>query len=402
MKEVSLDHVSIITNGGPWKEAEFANEGVTVIKVSNMSANRIEDGDFSRIPEHLLPKYQKHLLNTDDLIVTTVGSHPHNVNSAAGRSITVTKDYDYTLLNQNAVFIRTADETTLNQKYLGYLGKSSEFKHFIQQGGRGAANQMRIPISLIRDFKFKLPPLPIQEKIASILSAYDDLIENNLKRIKLLKEAAQNLYREWFVEMRFPGHESAKFGEDGQPEGWEKVNLYDIAEIQMGFPFKADDFNEAGIGSPAIRIRDIPNQWTSTYTTQEAKDEYKTSKGDIVVGMDGFFYTDVWCGQDNAYLVQRVCRLRANDPKLQGYLLEALKGPIEFFEKTISGATVAHLGAKHLKEIFITQPITETQKELEVFNSLMQLKIKLRSQIVSLKEARDILLPRLMNQTIEV
>ena len=254
----------------------------------------------------------------------------------------------------------------------------------------------------IKSFKFKLPPLPTQQKIASILSAYDDLIENNLERIKLLEEAAQNLYREWFVEMRFPGHESAKFGEDGQPEGWEKVNLYDIAEIQMGFPFKADDFNEAGIGSPAIRIRDLPNQWTSTYTTQEAKDEYKTSKGDIVVGMDGFFYTDVWCGQDNAYLVQRVCRLRANDPKLQGYLLEALKGPIEFFEKTISGATVAHLGAKHLKEIFITQPITEIQKELEVFNSLMQLKIKLRSQIVSLKEARDILLPRLMNQTIEV
>jgi type I restriction enzyme S subunit len=170
----------------------------------------------------------------------------------------------------------------------------------------------------------------------------------------------------------------------------------------MGFPFKAEDFNEINIGKPAIRIRDIPLSWTRTHTTQEVSEEYIVEQGDILIGMDGFFYLDIWRGQ-KGYLVQRVCRIRAKEQNLQGFLLESLRQPISYYEKTISGATVAHLGAKHLKEIFINVPKdNELLEELKVFNRLNFQKINLSNQNQKLKEARDILLPRLMNRTIEV
>jgi type I restriction enzyme S subunit len=117
--------------------------------------------------------------------------------------------------------------------------------------------------------------------------------------------------------------------------------------------------------------------------------------------MDGFFYTDFWGGQEGL-LVQRVCRLRAKNESLHGYLLEAIREPIKYYEKTISGATVAHLGAKHLKEIEVIMPSVEFIDQLEIFSRIKNQKVALLSQLQILKEARDILLPRLMNRTIEV
>ncbi|MBK8700270.1 MAG: restriction endonuclease subunit S [Saprospiraceae bacterium] len=136
--------------------------------------------------------------------------------------------------------------------------------------------------------------LPTQRKIASILSAYDDLIENNLKRIKLLEEKARLIYKLIQKDILHA----------------EKINLYEFAYIQMGFAFKAEAFNENGEGIPIIRIRDIPSQKTKSYTTQEVDNQYWVEKGDLLIGMDGEFHMNEWLGQ-RGYLVQRVCRLRA-------------------------------------------------------------------------------------------
>ena len=398
-----LEDICDVINGGSWSQVKYISEGVKVIKVSNLVNDGIDESNMSFLPLESLSVYEKNILKSYDLVVTTVGSHPQLKASAAGRGFIISPAYEGSLLNQNCVCIRTKNDKILFNRYLGYIGRSDDFRHYIQQTGRGAANQMRIPISNIKSYELSLPPLPTQKRISSILSAYDDLIENNLKRIKLLEETAQNIYKEWFVNFRFPNYENTSINQEtGLPEGWEKVNLYDFAEVKMGFPFKADDFNEANIGKPAIRIRDIPNNWTKTYTTQEVSEVYTVEQGDILIGMDGFFYLDIWGGQ-KGYLVQRVCRLRSFQKELQGFLIEALREPIKYYEKTISGATVAHLGAKHLKEIFITVPkgvlIIE---QLGVFNKIANQKITLLNQNQNLKEARDILLPRLMNRTIEV
>ena len=237
-----------------------------------------------------------------------------------------------------------------------------------------------------------------QRKIASILSGYDDLIENNLKRIKILEEMAQQTYEEWFVRMRFPGYENAVFDENGLPEGWEKVSLTDFAEITFGYAFKANDFNSDGNGTPIIRIRNIPKSTTNDFTTEIVRDKYVVNNGDILIGMDGEFYINVWTG-NKGYLVQRVCKLVSMNYTLQGYLLEALKLPLIHYQNSIDGATLAHLGKKHLDEIEICVP---DGIDLSFFQSLMLEKINLQSQNQRLQEVRDILLPRLIMGMIDV
>lgn len=284
-------------------------------------------------------------------------------------------------------------------KYVYYLLKTLNFSHL--NGGSSVPTLNR---NVLKSIHLKYTSsIQTQKRIADILSNYDDLIENNLKRINLLEQAAQNIYKEWFVNMRFPGFKSAEFDSaTGLPVGWKKLNLYDIADIQMGYPFKAHQFNQEEKGNPVVRIRDIPKNFTETFTTESVSEKYRILNGDILIGMDGIFHIDAWSGQNDALLVQRVCRVKAYQSILHGYLLEALRAPISYFEQTISGATVAHLGAKHLKEIFISIPSESTVTRLELFNKLLNQKVLLYKQNQKLKEARDILLPRLMNQTIEV
>jgi len=250
--------------------------------------------------------------------------------------------------------------------------------------------------------KVRVPQnLSTQRRIGSILSAYDDLIENNLKRIKLLEEIAQRTYEEWFVKFRVNGEQLPIDEKTGLPVGWERKNLPDLANILYGYPFKANDFNNQQKGTPIIRIRNIPISETSDFTTQIVDKKYLIRKGDLLVGMDGEFHINNWYGAQ-AYLVQRSCKIEAKNKLFQGYLGQAIVAPVKFYEATISGATVAHLGKKHLDEILITIPTDDFKTELEKLNILLKQKVILSSQNRILKESRDILLPKLMNGTIKV
>ena len=238
----------------------------------------------------------------------------------------------------------------------------------------------------------------IQKKIGIILSRYDSLIENYQKQIKLLEEAAQRLYKEWFVDLRFPGHENTKIV-DGVPEGWEKKRLIDLVDVQYGYAFDGKLFNSSGEGMPILRIRNIPDGITSDYTTEEAQDCYIVHNGDIVVGMDGIFHINSWSGGD-AYLVQRACSFRPKEECMKGFIFQAIQEPIKFFEKTLVGATVAHLGKKHIDSIELCIPKNfELYKPFSKFYNQRQ---GLLSQIRLLTEARDRLLPKLMSGEINV
>ena len=107
----------------------------------------------------------------------------------------------------------------------------------------------RIPLIRFPNFPVSFPPVEKQRLIMSVLSAYDDLIENNQKQIKLLEEAAQRLYKEWFVDLRFPGHENTKIT-DGIPEGWKIQTLSQIADVVMGQSPKSEFYNQNGQGLP--------------------------------------------------------------------------------------------------------------------------------------------------------
>jgi len=385
----------IQTKNGLTKPSRIRGEGYKFINMGELFAiDRMYDPKMELVPLSETEKIT-HKIEKGDLLF----ARQSLVASGAGKCSIVKEVDDLTVFDSHIIRVRLNQEFCDSDFYYYYFKSSvNNLKSLVQQGV-----QAGIRASDLSKLKVHYPPLETQKRIASILSTYDDLIENNLKRIKLLEETAQNIYKEWFVNFRFPNYEHTEFdAESGLPVGWQKINLYDFVEIKMGFPFKGEDFNEVNIGKPAIRIRDIPSSWTRTHTTQEVSEEYIVEQGDILIGMDGFFYLDIWRGQ-KGYLVQRVCRIRANEQNLQGFLLESLRQPISYYEKTISGATVAHLGAKHLKEIFINVPKdSQLLEELKVFNRLNSQKINLSNQNQKLKEARDILLPRLMNRTIEV
>ena len=263
---------------------------------------------------------------------------------------------------------------------------------------KAGAAQPNLNAQIIKNIEVKLPSLPIQHRIASILSRYDSLIENYQKQIKLLEEAAQRLYKEWFVDLHFPGHENAKIV-DGVPEGWEKKKLVDMVDVQYGYAFDGKLFNSNREGKPILRIRNIPDGITSDYTTEEASKDYIVHNGDIVVGMDGIFHINSWSGGD-AYLVQRACSFRPKEECMKGFVFQAIQEPIKFFEKTLVGATVAHLGKKHIDSIELCVP--KNFDLYQPFSKFYNQRQGLLSQIRLLTEARDRLLPKLMSGEIAV
>lgn len=392
-----LDEVCDFYNGGAWSDKEYVSDGLPVLKVSNCKNKGFQIDNVNYLPVTLKEKYAKNKLRIGDVIIATVGSHPSLIESAAGRSCIVNSLVEGFYLNQNAVCVRTKNLDVLDQRYLGYLCKERNFMHYIQNKGRGAANQMRIAIGAIKEYELDLPDIDIQRRIAHILSAYDDSIENNQKQIKLLEEAAQRLYKEWFVDLRFPGYENCKIV-DGIPEKWERKKLVDIVDVQYGYAFDGSKFNSVGKGTPIIRIRNIPDGNTADFTTEEAEEKYVISNGEILVGMDGEFHINSWSGKD-AFLVQRTCCFRPRKREMKGWLLRAIYEPIKFYEKTVVGATVSHLGKKHIDSIEL---LTGPEQLYIPFQNYFELRQKLLNQNIVLAEARDRLLPKLMSGEIEV
>lgn len=282
--------------------------------------------------------------------------------------------------------------------FVYYFMRTHKIKTLMCNSMSGATGRQRVNNDVFLNLEVKIPSYDEQQRIATILSRYDSLIENYQKQIKLLEESAQRLYKEWFIDLRFPGHENTKIV-DGVPEGWEKKKLVDLVDVQYGYAFDGKLFNSNREGMPILRIRNIPDGLTSDYTTEEASNDYIVHNGDIVVGMDGIFHINSWSG-DDAYLVQRTCSFRPKEEYMKGFVFQAIQEPIKFFEKTLVGATVAHLGKKHIDSIELCVP--KNFELYQPFSKFYNQRQGLLSQIRLLTEARDRLLPKLMSEEIEV
>ena len=292
----------------------------------------------------------------------------------------------------------------LDNGYLLYwlLAHRHEILGIVDEAGHGTK---RLQSDRFLSLPICLPPLETQQRIAAILGAYDDLIEVNRRRVAVLEEMARGLFEEWFVRFRFPGHETVPILDtpDGPlPEGWRWENLYDTAEVSFGFAFKSKAFTTERIGVPVVRIRDVQEGRTSTWTPEAFDDRYWVKNGDLLIGMDGIFHTNIWVGGDAA-LNQRVTRLRPKDGLSVGWLFGCVLPKIKFFEATIRGTTVAHLGAKHLKTIMLPRADEATQRRADAFFAPID------AQLVNLKVAnerlaasRDLLLPRLISSKLSV
>jgi type I restriction enzyme S subunit len=284
-----------------------------------------------------------------------------------------------------------------DNRFLSYKLSLAELGRF-----SGQAAQPGLSVQKLSRIKLDMPSLSVQRKISSILSAYDSLIENNNKRIRLLEQMAENLYKEWFVRFRFPGHEKVGM-ENGLPKGWKQYNLFDIADVTYGYAFKSDLFTNDGSLNAVVRIRDIQGNTTNTFTSEECPDKYLIEENAILIGMDGIFHMCLWNG-DKAYLNQRVVKLSSKNLDLCNYLLYlGIRPQVKFWEQVISGTTVAHLGDKHLKRMMMLLPTDDVLHQANNFiNGIMVEKNKLLQQNASLTRQRDLLLPRLMSGKLEV
>jgi type I restriction enzyme S subunit len=237
-----------------------------------------------------------------------------------------------------------------------------------------------------------IPPLQTQKRIADILSAYDDLIENNLKRIKLLEQAAQNIYKEWFVNLRFPGHENTPINkETGLPEGWEEKALGEFTEIKKGKNITKSTIKEGNVPVVAGGLK--PAYYHNTSNTSNPVITVSASGANA--GYVNMYLEDIWAS-DCSYV----------DSKLSDsvfFIHNLLSNQQELIFGMQRGAAQPHVYPKDLKRAeFVIPDKGLIQKFEEQVSAQYDMKRVLLNQNQKLKAARDILLPRLMNRTIEV
>lgn len=371
----------------PHSTAPNEGEGYPIIRTPNVGRGRLILDGVQRVSKATYDKRNiRAVPQKDDIIFAREAPAGNAAIIRAGQEV---------CLGQRTVLIRP-DKKKVCPQFLAYYILAPKQQYELL-GTANGATVAHVNIPIIRNMPVNLPKIEIQERIAEILSSYDDLIENNKKQIKLLEEAAERLYREWFVDLHFPRYENTEII-DGVPEGWKRKRLVDIADIQYGYAFDGSKFNDMKKGIPIVRIRNIPAGIISDYTTEETEEKYLIGNGDIIVGMDGEFHINSWSG-DNAYLVQRTCCFRPKKKEMQGWLLWAIRKPIKYYEKTIVGATVSHLGKKHIDAI----DLLVGPDELYVpFQNYFDKRQSLLNQNVLLLEARDRLLPRLMSGEVEV
>lgn len=387
MKRAVLGELCDFFNGGAWSDKEYVNAGIPVLKVTNCKSTGFQLDGLNYLSEKSREKYKKNELVIGDVIIATVGSHPNLIESAAGRSCIVNSQVEGFYLNQNAVCVRTKDKKVLSQKYLGYLCKCADFQHYIQSRGRGAANQMRIAISSIKEYSFTLPDIQNQHYIADILSTYDDIIENNQKQIKLLEEAAQRLYKEWFVDLRFPGHENTKIV-DGVPEGWSRTNINGILTFHRGYDLTKNEMKAGRY--PVIGSTSIIGY----------HNEFKIKGPGIVTGRSGslgkyqLVWDDFWPHNTSLYI--------SNYKGHNIFFVYSLLQTVDFASLNNGGA-IPTLNRNVLSNIEVIEPEKKLQDVFAKIAEPQYQKIKnLEKQNDRLKTARDLLLPKFMSGEVEV
>jgi type I restriction enzyme S subunit len=185
------------------------------------------------------------------------------------------------------------------------------------------------------------------------------------------------------------------------PDDWAEIELPRLASITYGFAFAGERFTTVPVGKKIIRIRDVLSGDSKDYTDEVVNEKYIVKAGDLLIGMDGDFHMNHWVAED-AYLVQRTCRIAPKDERLRGYLAFALKAPIYHYQQTIVGATVGHLGAKHLNAISLLVPPEDLNRGLETINQMLDQRLTLSKQNLQLAKTRDALLPRLISGKLRV
>ena len=307
---------------------------------------------------------------------------------APAGNVGIIPDGEKVCLGQRTVLIRP-DRSKADPAYLNYYLNAPKQRHKLLSNSNGATvSHVNMPI--IHNLPVDLPPLPVQSRIAGVLSAYDKLIENNRKQIKLLEEAAQRLYKEWFVDLRFPGHEAIPIV-DGLPEEWERGKLGSVVEFRRGKTITRKETVEGGV--PVVAGGLEPAYYHNAANT--GSPVITVSGSGANAGFCRLYVTKVWasdCSFADANMTEDLI-----------FVYLTIKVLSNGFKQCQRGSAQPHVYPKHVNDLQVLIPNVET---LECFRQLaapffIQIGI-LEQQIVAAREARDRLLPKLMSGEIEV
>lgn len=301
-------------------------------------------------------------------------------------------------------------------RYVYYQMKVMDFARFNAGAGVPTLNRNHLD-----SLEVDIPPLNIQRLIVEILSAYDDLIDNSLRRIQILELLSRNLYREWFSEFRFPGYENSSIdlaAPNAVPEGWVLKKLSEVANVIRGRSYRSVDLANDG-GLPFINLkcfnrdggfrRNGIKRYTGTYG-----DQHKVKKGDILIAV-----TDM---TQERRLVARAALVPSLDKEFGIFSMDLVKLEIKDDFPTLflysflrysgfsdqvkhyaNGANVLHLSADRISEYLFLMPTTELiNSYLEKVTPVFELINVLENKIENLRASRDALMPRLLSGEINI
>lgn len=309
-----------------------------------------------------------------------------------GMSSVALNDYPNATYNGFTKRLRPIDHQCILPEFIGYYLRCSEFRNqFI------AFSTMTTRASLrnedLLSIEVLVPPMETQRRIADILSAYDDLIENNRKQIKLLEEAAQRLYKEWFVDLRFPGHEHTKIV-DGVPEGWEKKPIDDVFIIKYGKTLPTSKIAKTGT-YPVYGANGVIG-----FYKEKNCDEYATlitSRGNGSGDVLRTYHKEAFV-TNNSFIVSPMEKYAYCKVQYIYYLMKSLD-----FKAVCTGSAQPQLTNNSIRTLNVILPKRES---IDMFCNLTEpvlCKIKtLLEEIVKETEARDRLLPKLMSGEVKV
>lgn len=382
---------------------DFIDNGVNYIRAEGISKDGyVDESTFLKVSDECHSKLFRSQLKENDILFSIAGM-------ALGKTGIVKEEYLPANTNQAVGIIRPIKEIVF-PKFLQYYFINPFFYKMVNSVSAQSA-QPNINLAQIKSLKINLPSLEIQKRIASILSKYDDLIENNLKRIKLLEETAQNIYKEWFVNFRFPNYEHTEFDrESGLPVGWEKKTIDAFTEVITGKTPSTANSNFYGGNIPFVKTPDMHDApyvlSTSIYLSNEGAESQNNKflpKNSVMVSCIGTAGV-VALASTNCQTNQQINSVRFDEEFKAFYFYGFARGLRTLLEGLGSnGATMVNVNKSKFEKIEIIVPDSETlKKHYGLVKVIFDQILILQEQNEKLKEARDILLPRLMNRMIEV
>ena len=375
------------------------------IRARDIKNGIINDDELVYISEEVKQKISKYIVNTNDIVITIVGA-------SIGDVAYVTSQFDGVNLTENAVRL-TNFINHINSHYIFYILNSPDYYMLMQRIAGGAA-QPKMGIYKVEAIEVTIPSLHIQDQVVAILSRYDSLIENYQKQIKLLEEAAQRLYKEWFVDLHFPGHENTKIV-DGVPEGWEKKTLGELISYVRGKSYSSNEISDEGcimVNLKNIQAfggykRDAEKRFIGEY-----KPEQTLQKGDLVMGVTDMTQERRLVGhvalipdfnEPATFSMDLIKIIPYSVPIIYLYCAMRYGGISKQISPLANGVNVLHLKPDAMMGTMMVIPRKDLIERFCPFVEEMTNKIlKNQSQIRLLTEARDRLLPKLMSGEIDI